>query len=208
MEGVEASRRDGDWTAKGRSTRARIVDAASGLMYEQGVANTSTEDIREAAGISNSQLYHYFADKDDLTRAVVEHQIELVLAQQEPLTATVDSFAGLERWRDTLVEMASRRHGRGGCPIGSLASELSDLDEDARAALDAGFARWETAIRGGLAAMRERGELREGADPEELALATVASLQGGLLLSQVRRDSRPLRVALDGAIGRIRGFAA
>lgn len=195
------------WTAKGRATRARIVEVASTLMHERGVANTSTEDILKAAEVSNSQLYHYFDDKDDLTRAVIAYQIERVLRPQEELLTGLDSFAALEGWRDTLVSFASQRRGRGGCPIGSLASELADLDEGARQALAAGFARWETAIRDGLEVMRDRGELRADTNPSELALATLTALQGGLLLTQTRRDATPLATGLDAAIANIRTYA-
>ena len=48
--------------------------------------------------------------------------------------------------------------------------------------------------------VQARGELRGDADPERLATATMASLQGGLLLSQVRRDPGQLRAALDAAL--------
>ena len=177
-------------------------------MYERGVTNTSTEDVLKAAEVSNSQLYHYFADKDDLTRAVIAHQIERVLSGQETVLAGLDSFAALQGWRDMLVSVASRRGGRGGCPIGSLASELADRDEGARQALAVGFARWEAAIRDGLSAMRDRGELRAEADPEQLALATLAALQGGLLLAQTRRDATPLATGLDAAIAHIRTHAS
>jgi TetR/AcrR family transcriptional repressor of nem operon len=196
------------WTAKGRATREQIVQTAAELMYERGVAGTSTQDILHAANVSNSQLYHYFDDKDDLTRAVVAHQIERVVGRQEALLTGLDSFAALEGWRDALVTFASRRNGRGGCPIGSLASELADLDEPARHALAAGFARWETAIRDGLNAMRDRGELRIDADPDTLALATLTALQGGLLLTQTRRNATPLAAGLDAAIAYIRTYAA
>ncbi len=50
-------------TPKGRATRERIVAAAAALTYERGVAGTSTEEVREAAGVSASQLYHYFDSK-------------------------------------------------------------------------------------------------------------------------------------------------
>ncbi len=196
------------WTVKGRATRSHIVDAAAALMYERGVSATSTQDVLRAAEVSNSQLYHYFRDKDDLARAVVAHQVERVLSQQQAMLTGLDSFAALEGWREALVGFARRRQGRGGCPIGSLASELADLDEPARVVLAAGFGRWETAIRTGLEAMRERGELRPEADPATLALATLAALQGGLLLTQTRREAEPLAAALDGAIAYIRTFAA
>jgi hypothetical protein len=61
-------------TAKGRAARARIIDAAARLMYENGAANTSFEDVRKAAKASGSQMSHYFADKRSLIRAVIAHQ--------------------------------------------------------------------------------------------------------------------------------------
>ena len=56
-------------TAKGERTRARIIEAAAGLIYERGVAGTSLDDIRSAARVSGSQLSHYFAGKDELVQA-------------------------------------------------------------------------------------------------------------------------------------------
>ena len=59
----------------------------------------------------------------------------------------------------------------------------------------------------GLTAMRDRGELRADAKPRDLAVATMASLQGGLLLTQAARSIRTLRVALDAALEHLRGWA-
>ena len=63
----------------------------------------------------------------------------------------------------------------------------------------AGFDRWEVHIREGLTRMKARGKLRNDADPAALATATMASIQGGLLLTQVRRDLQQLRIALEAA---------
>ena len=65
-------------TAKGRATRARIVAAAAALVRERGAAETSLDEVIERAGVSKSQLYHYFHDKADLLRAVVTHQADTV----------------------------------------------------------------------------------------------------------------------------------
>jgi hypothetical protein len=47
--------------------------------------------------------------------------------------------------------------------------------------------------------MKTRGTLRKDANPAALATATMASIQGGLLLTQVRRDPQQLRIALNAA---------
>lgn len=201
------ARQDTPSTHKGRETRERIVAAAAELMYRQGVAGTSTPDVRDAAGVSSSQIYHYFADKDDLTRAVITHQSRAILSHQAPLLAEVDSFAALESWRDVVVEAARQQGGLGGCPLGSLSSELSDTRPWARDTLAESFTAWSEAIRGGLTTMIDNGTLRRDTDARALAQALLAALQGGLLLAQVQHSTETLEAALDAVIAQIRHHA-
>lgn len=72
----------------------------------------------------------------------------------------------------------------------------------------ASFSRWEAGIRNGLRAMHARGELRTDAAPDNLALATLAALQGGLLLTQIQRQTRPLEVALDAMLDHVASLTA
>ncbi|GAA3435336.1 TetR/AcrR family transcriptional regulator [Kutzneria kofuensis] len=195
-------------TAKGRATRDRIVSTAATLMFERGVAGTSTEDVQAAAGVSTSQIYHYFRDKKALVRAVIAHQTEVVVGHQEAVLAALDSMASLRAWADAIVALQRRLECKGGCPIGSLGAEIAEHDADARADVVAGFDRWERAIRDGLHAMRDRGELRREADPDRLAIMLLATLQGALALTQLRRDTVLLRIALTEAIDHIESFTA
>jgi TetR/AcrR family transcriptional regulator, transcriptional repressor for nem operon len=50
------------------------------------------------------------------------------------------------------------------------------------------------------------GELRADTDADRLSASTLASLQGGLMLTQARRDPQQLRRALDGALGLIETY--
>lgn len=193
-------------TSKGRATRERIVDGAAALMVERGVARTSLDDVRAQTGVSKSQLYHYFDDKDDLVHAVVERTIAAVLDAQ-PALADLSTWPAIERWFDGLVALQVEHQAAGGCPIGGLAGELADHDPTARVLLADGYARWEAPLRAGLEAMRERGGLASGADPATLAIATLASIQGGLVLTQTRRDPGQLRIALDAALAHLRHAA-
>ena len=45
--------------------------------------------------------------------------------------------------------------------------------------------------------MREHGRLRPDAATHDLATAIMAAVQGGLLLAQTTRSTRPLELALD-----------
>jgi len=175
------------------------VQAAAELIVEKGVACMSLYDVQARTGASRSQLYHYFEDRDDLVRAVVDATTEAVLGRHGEFLDRLDSWVGIDRWFDFMVHHQIERQARGGCPIGSLAGQLAERDPKARAAIAAGFNRWEAHIRAGLARMRVRGKLRKDADISALATATMASIQGGLLLTQVHRDPQQLRIALNAA---------
>jgi AcrR family transcriptional regulator len=186
-------------TQKGRATRQRIVQAAAALVSERGAAATSLDEVGARSGASRSQLYHYFEDRDDLIRAVIDATTDAVLGAQDEFLDHLDSWAGIDRWFRALVDLQVDRQARGGCPIGTLAGQLAERDPGARAAIAEGLGRWERHLREGLERMQKSGKLRTRADPARLATATMASLQGGLLLTQVRRDPTQLRIALDAA---------
>ena len=195
-------------TARGRATRERIVTAAAALIRERCVAQTSLDDVIERAGVSKSQLYLYFEDRAALLREVVAHNTELVLVAQEPHLGSLESWRAIRTWLDALVQLQVAAGARGGCPVGSLVGQLAEDDERTRSVLAESFARWEEPLRRGLRAMQERGKLNRRADTARLATATLAAIQGGLVLTQSRRDPDQLAVAIDAAYAHLRAHAA
>ena len=135
-------------TPKGRATRERIVVAAAQLIYDHGVAGTSLGDVQKAAGVSPSQVYHYFQDRQSLLRAVIAHRLHALLATLDGL----DSMEGLRAWRDFVVDTYRQQNCEGGCTLGSLVGELAEPFPECRADLAGGFDQWEAAIRNGLQA--------------------------------------------------------
>jgi AcrR family transcriptional regulator len=194
-------------TKKGQQTRERIVETAAALMLENGVAGTTVEDVCEAARVGKSQIYHYFADKSALTRGVIEFQTDRVLGHQQSLFSPMTSWEDWDIWREQIVEMQRRLGCIGGCPIGSLASELADADALACEVLNKSFDRWENIFRVGIEQMKYASILVPEADPMTLATFILGALQGGLLLCQTRKDVAPLQVSLDGALAHLRSYA-
>lgn len=193
-------------TARGAVTKARIVAEATSLVRERGVAGTSLDAVMTASDTSRSQLYHYFADKDALIGEVIKTQFGRIIAAQEPRLREVTSWSGLQRWCDHLVAMTHTTQGIGGCPLGSLVSELADRSDSARLELARSFAEWQSYLSTGFTVMQDNGELVADADPDELALTMMSALQGGLLMAQTTRSVRPLELALNMALGHIAGY--
>src|SRR5262245_38668079 len=96
-------------TAKGRATRDRVVAIAADLIFAHGVAGTSIDDVRKAAGVSGSQMTHYFTDKRSLVRAVVAWQADAVLdLHQLPALGELDSFEALDLWVELNIARQKR----------------------------------------------------------------------------------------------------
>ena len=114
-------------------------------------------------------------------------------------------MAALRAWADSYLGRPEVVAGGGS--FGSLAAEVLKSDLDVHDAIADGFTRWRAQFRGGLTAMRDRGQLRSDADPDVLATALMAAFQGGLLLTQAAQDLRPLREALDAALAHVGSFA-
>jgi TetR/AcrR family transcriptional repressor of nem operon len=182
-------------TPKGERTRARIVEEAAVLIHERGVAGTTLDDVKAAAEVSGSQMYHYFPDKNELVQAVIDYQADATVSNQRH--ADLGSVKGVQAWRDMVIYAAERVQAKGGCPLGSLGGQLGESDPEARSLIAAGFQRWTTEISEGLRSLQASGQLPPGLDPDDLAVTLLATLQGGLLLAQVQRSTRPFETAVD-----------
>ncbi|WEX11231.1 TetR/AcrR family transcriptional regulator [Chelativorans sp. AA-79] len=71
---------------RSEETREKLIDAARRLFVEKSYAETGTPEIVEAAGLTRGALYHHFADKQALFRAVVEREAECVAEEIEAET--------------------------------------------------------------------------------------------------------------------------
>jgi TetR/AcrR family transcriptional repressor of nem operon len=124
---------------KGEKARSKIVDTAAQLMLQNGVVGTTIEGVCDAARVGKSHFYHYFSDKPDLVRAVIDYRTDRVLGSQEPFLSNLDDWDAWYSWRDRIVQIQRDLGCVGGCPLGSLASELADSDELARRVLAKSF---------------------------------------------------------------------
>jgi AcrR family transcriptional regulator len=195
-------------TPKGQATREHIVEVAATLFGQCGVAGTSADAIRKTAGVSGSQLMHYFGSKQALVRAVITRQSELEAAVGHPMLGPLDSFEALRAWADAAVENLAHTSGHGAPTLAMLAGSTSPGDEQTRDALCSAFVRLQSVLLDGLRAMRDRGDLRPEADLDELSMALLTALQGGTLLGQTMQSKTPMRASMNAALHFVESLAA
>ena len=150
----------------------------------------------ETSGASKSQLYHYFADKDELLQ-----EASALQADARAFGARAD--AGRARFARGLAALAGRGaalNRKQGCPLGALVYQLPASARTARTAVGDGFASWRRLLEDGLARCGSGANLRRTPTRPALALAVLSAVQGGLLLSRSEKSGRPLEAAFDMAL--------
>lgn len=165
-------------------------------MHSRGFVNTGLKEILEAAGVPKGSFYFYFKSKEDFGQALVEHLSEFVSAF---LNRHLDnrSLPPLDRlmgFFDASCALYEKNGFRGGCPIGNLSLEMSDLSEPMRVKLAGALSKMRTAIRKCLAESQERGELDKKWDPGDLALFMLNAWEGALIDMKVSKSMAPLRI--------------
>ena len=160
-------------------------------MHVNGYQGTSLDDVLRESGVGKGNFYYHFKSKEELGHAILEGIVDSFV------TKTLDSCFGdserlpLTRIRcflDRLVEIQRNANCVGGCALGNLAAELSDVHEGFRARLNAVFAAWRRRLAETLREARERDELSPDCEPESVAHFLVASLEGAILMAKLAKD--------------------
>ena len=98
------------------ATQRALLTAARRLWGERGYAEVSTPEIAEAAGVTRGAMYHQYADKAALFRAVIEamdqeilERLEATVAAARPKTPADTMHAMAEAWIDIAGEPEVRQ---------------------------------------------------------------------------------------------------
>jgi AcrR family transcriptional regulator len=118
----------------GGDTRAALLAAADDLFAERGYAAVGTEEIVARAGVTRGALYHHFADKRDLFRAVHEERerslVEDIAARiggiEDPWELMV---TGIRAFLDACVDPALMRISLVDAPVVLGWTEWREIDE-------------------------------------------------------------------------------
>ena len=160
--------------------RQRLIDSARELINEQGVQRTTLAQIAERADVPLGNVYYYYKTRDELVHAVVESHLDSIRELLGRLDRCATPKARLKGLAASWVEAAPevKEHG---CPVGSLACDLSKDD----AALSADGARMmREALDWTERQFRELGRR----DAAALAVTMMAAIQGAALLANTLRD--------------------
>ncbi len=178
-------------TRDAKATREAILAGAMRLMHVHGYHATALDDLLRESGVGKGNFYYHFRSKEDLGYAILDQIVAgFVERTLEPCFADPAGapLAQIGCFLDRLEQAQRDRQCRGGCVIGNLASELSDVHEGFRKRLASVFTTWQTRFAEALGEAGRRGEVTAACEPEAAARFLVASLEGAILLTKVTKD--------------------
>ena len=187
-------------SAKGAVTRDQILDAAGRLIHLQGYHCTSLDDVLRESGVGKGNFYYYFRSKEELGYAIIDRLVRAFLERTlEPAFADfeADPVAQIHNLLDRVLDNQRQRNCIGGCPMGNLASELSDVHEGFRQRLAEVFVAWRVTMAEALRRGQTAGRLRPECNPEGAAYFIVAALEGAILMSKVTKDIKVMERCVD-----------
>jgi TetR/AcrR family transcriptional regulator, transcriptional repressor for nem operon len=193
--------------ASDSDSRLRIVKVASDLFHKQGVRATSPDEIIEASRTGKGQFYHYFKSKEGLVHAVLESHLEAIKAGSGRIKYEIHSWKDLEKWFNSHVDWQMTFGMTRGCPIGTVANEITEEDELIRQDVSLIIELIKYKLAAFFIREKARGNLRKDADEERLADFCIATLQGAMLMGKIRRNKRPVEMAFREALEHLKYYA-
>lgn len=177
-----------------QDTKQAIIEAAAPLIHRQGFHRTGLKEILEAAGVPKGSFYFYFKSKEDFGLALIDHFSRQISERSgsEPLTPDEPALSRLRR------AFVSRRDTRascgcmGGCPLGNLTQEMSDLSPVMREHLEKALNTVTSGIEALLRLAVERGELPPGTDAAQTAAFILDAWEGALMRMKAEKSVAPL----------------
>jgi TetR/AcrR family transcriptional regulator, transcriptional repressor for nem operon len=174
-----------------RATQEAVIDAATRLMAVKGYNSTSVDDVLRECGVGKGNFYYHFKSKEDLGYAILDRVVgRFVERTLEPCFS--DSGASrlkqVHCFLDHVLQAQREVNCVGGCPLGNLASELSDLHEGFRARLSLVFTLWRERLTRALAEGQAQGEVSPDCAPASVAQFLVAALEGSILMAKVSKE--------------------
>lgn len=177
--------------SKAKRTREQIIEKAAALFNQQGFAGTSMGDIIKATGLSKGGVYGNFASKEAIAVAAFQHAVAQVHQQVRARTRVIEH--PIDKLKAVVYfykEHADQPPIEGGCPIQNTAIEADDgnllMREHAIKAVDI----WHGRIVATLEAGQQNSQINASVSPSDFATQFIATLEGGIMLAQLYKDSQ------------------
>lgn len=181
--------------ASAEQTRQFIIEKASSIINQKGMAGTSISDIMAATKLAKGGIYGNFENKDEICREAFAF---LMKRLTDGINATMQSkptpkeklLALLDFYREISMNDA------GGCPMQNFGTESDDTDpvmqELVAEAVKGTQARFTQLIKDGIQA----GQFSDTVNAKEFGIKLFATIEGGILVTRVFGNNQQMKIII------------
>ena len=169
--------------------RNNVIHQSAKLFYYKGYKNTELTDIFKACDMPNDIFYKFFSSKEELLSSVIKYHTENLINffNNNVDDLSIDKFHYFfEKYFENIVN--NRFHG--GSPLGNLALELSDLNNNIREELVKSYKKIELRFSFFITTLKYAFPKKyDNIVPETTARLLIALLEGTILMLKTEKES-------------------
>jgi transcriptional regulator, tetR family len=166
-----------------------IIQQSAKLFYYKGYKNTELTDIFKACDMPNDIFYKFFSSKEELLSSVIKYHTENLINffNNNVDDLSIDKFHYFfEKYFENIVN--NKFHG--GSPLGNLALELSDLNNNIREELVKSYKKIELRFSFFITTLKYAFPKKyDDIVPETTARLLIALLEGTILMLKTEKES-------------------
>jgi TetR/AcrR family transcriptional repressor of nem operon len=182
----------GERMTKGEVTRRKIVVAAAPIFNRHGYEGSSLNALMAATGLKKGGIYRHFSSKEELAAEVFDYTWEAAWSAR--MAHVREEATGIERLKLSIANFIDYKSPvAGGCPILNTAVDADDGNSVLRARCSKALRAWISKLHSIVKEAADRGEIRPGVDPKQVATLIVASLEGATMIGRLERNDCALR---------------
>ncbi|CUW48389.1 MULTISPECIES: TetR/AcrR family transcriptional regulator [Novacetimonas] len=181
------------------TTRLRLLEQAWPLIAQKGFANTSINDVLEAAHVPKGSFYYYFSSKDIFGQEVLQYNMR-EHADAIRMFLSRPHLTGMERmmaYWSSWAERESNPDPRQKCLIVKIGSEVSELSDGMRVVMERGIDMLVALLDGGIRAGVNDGSICPVIEPAHVARELFHYWLGNAVAFKIHRNPPRLIRALD-----------
>ncbi len=165
-----------------------IINESAKLFYYKGYNNTSLTNIFESCNITNDIFFMNFATKNELLIEVIKFHTKNLI---EFFNKVVDdlSIVKLREFFKKYFETIERNRFHGGSPLGNLALEISDINDEVRVEIGKSYKKLELRISFFLTTLKYSSNQYKDLDTEIYARLLISLLEGTMLRLKVEKSN-------------------
>jgi len=174
--------------------RQKLIRSGLEYLTEKGYSAVGIDEVLKASGVPKGSFYHYFRNKADYGRVLIDaYNVYFLNKLDRAFTdVTLTPLAQLRAFSDDAIAGMTRHGFRRGCLVGNLGQEMGALPEEFRADLIEVLSQWEARVADCLTRAQSSGELGLSKDPKALSEFFWIGWEGAVLRAKLEHRPDPM----------------